>query len=146
MTTAVARTLPMTLEQLLEDARSGLRRLTPLALRAAIAADPDLLILDVRTPTDRALFGCIPGSLHMPRTVLEWRVAPDAPLRSPEIRGLDQYLVVVCNEGFSSSLAAATLQRLGFVRATDLIGGVIGWAAAGFPVEPPQGDEIGLQH
>ena len=134
----------MTLEQLVANARKGLLRLTPLELRDAV--DAGALILDVRTPTDRALFGCIPGSLHVPRTVLEWRVAPDAPLRSPEIQGPDQHLVVVCNEGFSSSLAAATLQQLGFLRATDLIGGVIGWAAAGLPLVPPHGDEIGIRH
>ena len=144
MTIAVTRTLAVTLEQLLADARRGLRRLTPLEVRDAVA-DAGALILDVRTPTDRAQFGCIPGSLHMPRTALEWQVAPDAPLRSPKIQGLDQHLVVVCNHGLSSSLAAATLQQLGFLRATDLIGGVIGWAEAGLPLEPPEGDEIGIQ-
>ena len=68
----------------------------------------------------------------------------DAPLRLPQITNFDQLLVVVCNEGYSSSLAAATLQKLGFRRATDLIDGVIGWKAAGLPVIDALNDEIGV--
>ncbi len=69
----------------------------------------------------------------------------DAPLRLPQITNYDQLLVVVCNEGYSSSLAAATLQKLGFRRATDLIDGVIGWKAAGLPVIDAMNDEIGVK-
>ena len=105
----------------------------------------EAVALDTRTPSDRALYGCIPGSLHTPRTVLEWRVALDAPLKLPEITGHDQLLVVVCNEGFSSGLAAKTLQQLGFHRATDLIGGVMAWREAGLPLVDAVGDEIGIQ-
>ena len=132
----------MTLDELLAQARAALVRLTPKALKALAS---EALVLDTRTPTDRALYGCIPGSLHTPRTVLEWRVALDAPLRLPQISHHDQLLVVVCNEGYSSSLAAAGLQRLGFHRATDLIGGVLAWQAAGLPLVAPFKDETGIQ-
>jgi rhodanese-related sulfurtransferase len=136
------RATSSTLEQMLTEARSRLVRITPQELHAVAA---DAVILDTRTPTDRALYGCIPGSVHTPRTVLEWRVAMDAPLRLSAITSTEQLLVVVCNEGFSSSLAAVTLQQLGFLRATDLIGGVLAWSEAGLPLEPPTGNEIGVQ-
>ena len=137
-------TKPCSLASLLSEARSSLVRLTPQQLNEAQRSG-DALVLDTRTPTDRALYRCIPGSIHTPRTVLEWRVAMDAPLRLEQITCYDQLLVVVCNEGYSSSLAAATLQRLGFRRATDLIGGVMGWKAAGLPVVDPVNDEVGVQ-
>ncbi len=133
----------VTLEEMLAEARSHLARLTPNKLMTLLPHGA--LVLDTRTPSDRSLYGCIPGSIHTPRTVLEWRVAPDAPLRRKEITGLDQLLVVVCNEGFSSSLAAVSLQRLGFVNATDLEGGVLAWRDAGFPLVPPNDDEVGMQ-
>ncbi len=146
--------MTMTLTELLDEARAGLVRLTPLELSEMLRADDALsgsshrnvIVLDTRTPTDRGLYGCIPGSIHTPRTVLEWRVAPDAPLRLPDIHGSDQVIVVVCNEGFSSSLAAATLQQLGFARATDLIGGVMAWRDAGLPIVSSSGDEVGLKN
>jgi rhodanese-related sulfurtransferase len=73
-------------------------------------------------------------------------VAMDAELRLPQITNYDQLLVVVCNEGYSSSLAAATLQKLGFYRATDLIDGVMGWRVAGLPVvDALNKDEVGVQ-
>jgi rhodanese-related sulfurtransferase len=149
--------MTVTLAELLEEARASLRRLTPDELSTMMQHDREMsvapsriVVLDTRTPSDRALYGCIPGSLHTPRTVLEWRVAPDAPLRRREIHGSDQTLVVVCNEGFSSSLAAVTLQRLGFVNATDLIGGVMAWRDAGLPIIEAGseigsgGDEVGI--
>lgn len=130
------------LEHLLDAARAHLTRLTPRQLHDATS---DAVILDTRTPTDRALYGCIPGSMHTPRTVLEWRVAMDAPLRLPVITSTDQLLVVVCNQGCSSSLAAVTLQQLGFHRATDLIGGVAAWAEEGLPLTAPDDDEVGIR-
>ena len=72
-------------------------------------------------------------------------MALDAPLRIDQITGHEQLLVVVCNEGFSSSLAAVSLQQLGFHRATDLIGGVKAWADAGFALVAPLNDEIGMR-
>lgn len=75
--------------------------------------------------------------MHLPRTVLEWRVDPTNGYLHPAVRSFDQRLVVVCNHGYSSSVAAATLQRLGYPSATDLVGGVHAWRAAGLPVVPP---------
>ncbi len=132
---------PKTLSELLDDARSGLKRLSPLEL----SQRSDAIVLDTRTPTDRALYGCIPGALHVPRTVLEWRVAQDAPLKLAQITSIEQTLVAVCNEGFSSSLAAATLQSLGYKNATDLIGGFLAWRDAGLAIEHATNDEIGIR-
>jgi rhodanese-related sulfurtransferase len=143
----------VTLAELLTHTRSQLIRLGVHELARLLDADADagddagdVVVLDTRTPTDRATYGCIPGSLHTPRTVLEWRVALDAPLRIRQITGHDQLLVVVCNEGYSSSLAAASLQLLGFYRATDLVGGVIAWRDQGLPLVPPSDDEVGVRH
>jgi rhodanese-related sulfurtransferase len=133
------------LNERLDAARQQLVRITPLEL-VDLLANRGAVVLDTRTPTDRATYGCIPSSIHTPRTVLEWRVALDAPLLIPEITCHDQLLVVVCNEGFSSSLAAVSLQSLGFHRATDLVGGVIGWRDAQLPLVAPHGDEIGIRY
>ncbi len=121
-----------------------MQRIAPLEL-AELMASGEALVLDTRTPTDRKLYGCIPNSVHTPRTVLEWRVALDAPLRLSQITGHGQLLVAVCKEGFSSSLAAVSLQALGFHRATDLIGGVMAWRDAGLPIVSPTDDEVGLR-
>ena len=89
----------------------------------------------------------IPGSLHIPRTVLEWRLDPETPpdRRNPHVTGLGQQLVIVCAHGYSSSLAAATLRDLGFSRATDLDGGFEAWSDQGMPVRPaPARDPDGL--
>lgn len=137
------REVSLTLEALLASARARLTRLGPVQL--VEAQRNGAVVLDTRTPTDRTRYGCIPGSIHTPRTVLEWRVALDAPLRRSEIHSHDQLLVVVCNEGFSSSLAAVTLQNLGFHRATDLIGGVLAWTDAGLPLVAASDDEIGIR-
>jgi rhodanese-related sulfurtransferase len=136
--------LCVTLAELVFAARQQLVRVSTGEL-AALLRQRQVLVLDTRTPTDRETYGCIPGSIHTPRTVLEWRVAMDAPLRIPQITSHEQQLVVVCNEGFSSSLAAVSLQQLGFRQATDLIGGVMAWREAGLEVEPPRDDEVGVR-
>ena len=125
-----------TIHDLLEEARRSLARLEPAA--ALEAQRGGALLVDIRSSDDRRQDGCISGSLHIPRTVLEWRLDPDAhpAYRSPHISGLDQQLVLVCSHGFSSSLAAATLQELGFTGATDMIGGFVAWRDAGLPVQP----------
>jgi rhodanese-related sulfurtransferase len=129
------RTRRTTVHDLVAEARVRLIRTTPQALATRLADDPGCVVLDTRTPADRARFGAIPGAIHTPRTTLEWRVDPSSGYSHPAIRTFEQYLVVVCNEGYSSSLAAASLQRLGFANATDLIGGFMAWRAAGLPVE-----------
>lgn len=107
--------------------------------REAFAAQAaGALLVDTRSNDERAREGVIPGSLHIPRSVLEWRVDPDADpaFHNPHIDGLDQRLVLVCAHGESTSLAAATLQDLGFTGATDLVGGFTAWRDAGLPVRP----------
>lgn len=124
-----------TINDLLDEARQGLVRLTPEQTVAAMAEGA--LVIDVRPPHDRERTGVIPGSVHFHRGVVEWRVDAASGSGDPLVTGLDQHLILVCNEGYTSSLAAATLQQLGFTRATDLIGGVRAWREAGLPVVMP---------
>jgi rhodanese-related sulfurtransferase len=118
----------------LDAARAGLDRLGPRQAHDAVAAG-DAVLVDVRAEDHVARDGAIPGALRFPRTVLEWRLDPDCPWRDPRAPGLDARVVLVCDHGYSSSLAARDLQGLGFARATDLVGGFEAWAAAGLPVE-----------
>jgi len=124
-------------EALLERARSGVRRLDPHETRAAVAAGA--LLIDTRTDRQRAVQGDLPGAIVIDRTVLEWRLDPASANRIPEATGADRRIVVVCRQGYSSSLAAASLRAIGLHRATDLAGGVEAWLAAGLPTttDPP---------
>lgn len=99
------------------------------------------LLIDIRSELQRGHDGIIPGSRHIARNVFEWRCDPTSDWRDPEIADQpDRQLIVICNEGYQSSLAAATLQRFGFTDATDVIGGFQAWVAAGLHVhEPPTG-------
>ncbi len=126
---------PVTLDELLARARSGLTRLSPAEAYAEQQAGA--LLVDTRTDSQRARDGAVPGALVIDRTVLEWRLAPSSRWRIPEATGPDVRVVLFCNEGYSSSLAAAGLQQLGLPRATDVTGGFQAWAAAGLPVLPP---------
>ena len=123
-----------TIHDLLDEARRSLPRLEP--AEALEAQRGGALLIDIRSSDDRRQDGCISGSLHIPRTVLEWRLDPDADpaYRNPHVSGLNQRLVLVCSHGLSSSLAAATLQELGFICATDMVGGFVAWRDAGLPV------------
>lgn len=129
MTAPVAESL----DTLLSGARTGLRRLDPAAAARAQAAGA--LLVDIRPHAFRIAEGEIPGALVVERNVLEWRFAPDSRWRLPQA-GPEAVLVVVCNEGYASSLAADTLRRLGVAGATDLAGGFRAWAAAGLPTVP----------
>lgn len=120
----------MTIEDMLAAARSRLDRADP--ARARALQEQGALIVDIRPVADRAAEGEIPGSVPIERIHLEWRLDPASAHRLPEARA-GRPVIVVCNEGYASSLAAADLQRLG-VRATDLDGGFRAWAAAGLPV------------
>jgi rhodanese-related sulfurtransferase len=84
------------------------------------------LIVDIRPVEQRTRDGELPGALVVDRNVLEWRLDPTSPHRIPEVTGTDQLIVLVCNEGYASSLAALSLQKLGLARATDLDGGFQG--------------------
>jgi rhodanese-related sulfurtransferase len=130
-----------TITELLAAARARLIRLSPEEARDALREGA--LLVDTRSVDERRRDGLIPGSLHIPLSVLEWRVDPDADpaFHNPHIHGLGQRIVLVCAHGYSSSLAAARLQELGFARATDLAGGFTAWAAAGLPVLPAGEDD-----
>lgn len=121
---------------MLSRARSMLERLEP--DQALDAQHAGALIIDLRCHDDRARHGIIPGSLHIPRTVLEWRLDPDSPHRNPHASDPARHVILVCADGYSSSLAAATLRELGFARATDLIGGFNAWRTLGLPIAPAQ--------
>ncbi|MDQ3858411.1 MAG: rhodanese-like domain-containing protein [Actinomycetota bacterium] len=90
------------------------------------------LLVDLRSSDERRREGIVPGSLHIPRSVLEWRLDPDSGYSNPYLRP-DQRVIVFCADGFSSSLAAATLQELGWRTATDVVGGFARWKATGLP-------------
>jgi rhodanese-related sulfurtransferase len=92
------------------------------------------LLVDLRSDDERRRDGVVPGSLHIPRLVLEWRVDPDSGYTNPHVTDLDCRLVLFCSQGFASTFAAASLRELGCVNATDMIGGFDAWKAAGLPV------------
>ncbi|WNO67542.1 rhodanese-like domain-containing protein [Streptomyces sp. NBC_01544] len=120
------------IDELLEQVRAGFDRIGP--HEAAAAAADGALLVDIRYAALRDRDGLIPGALVVERNELEWRLDPRGSHRAPEAVSHDLQVVVVCNEGYASSLAVASLQQLGLHRATDLIGGFQAWRAAGLPV------------
>lgn len=120
-----------TIDTVLTEARARLRRLEPRAARAAWR--DGALLIDIRPEEQRRREGEIPGALRLERNVLEWRLDPTSPDRIAEISSHAQPVILVCQEGYASSLAAASLQELGLINATDLDGGIAAWAAAGLP-------------
>jgi rhodanese-related sulfurtransferase len=128
----VART---TVDDLLADARRHLTRLTPAQTLHAMRAGAALI--DIRSDSQIARDGIITGALVIPRNVLEWRLDPASQLRHPCAPQLGDHVILLCDDGYQSSLAAATLQQLGFARATDVEGGFQAWRTAGLPVEQP---------
>jgi rhodanese-related sulfurtransferase len=121
-------------ERMVAQARVGLVRLEPAV--AARAVRDGALLVDIRPHAQRCAEGGIPGAVVIERNVLEWRFDPSSPWRHPQLEDPPQLVVVICSEGFASSLAAATLQQLGLVHATDVVGGVHAWVAAGLPTVP----------
>ncbi len=113
------------IEMLLAQARSGLDRVEPEQLDDEVANGA--IVVDVRPVEQRERDGDLPGAVVIDRNVLEWRLDPSSTHRLPVADSLDARVVVVCNEGYSSSLAAKTLQDLGLERATDLVGGFQAW-------------------
>jgi rhodanese-related sulfurtransferase len=120
------------IDQVLAEARSRLRRVGPHQAEAEIRAGA--LLVDIRPQARRAAEGEVPGGLRIERNVLEWRLDPASASRLPQARGHDIRVIIMCSEGYTSSLAAAALQDLGLVNATELAGGFRAWAAAGLPV------------
>jgi rhodanese-related sulfurtransferase len=135
------------LDDLLDAARERIRRYEPAEALAAVQAGA--LLVDIRAGTSRDRDGIVPGSLHIPRTVLEWRFDLDS-LPNPYLNGLDEPVILICDHGCSTILAAATLVELGWRNAGDVIGGYEAWAAAGLPTGPaplrshPAGAPVGM--
>jgi rhodanese-related sulfurtransferase len=119
------------IDELLAEARSRLVRVGPLEAAERVAAGA--LLVDIRPAAQRAAEGEVPGALVVERNVLEWRFDPASAARLPQATGYDVDVLVLCSEGYTSSLAADALRSLGLHRATDVVGGFRAWAAAGLP-------------
>ncbi|MDN3935708.1 rhodanese-like domain-containing protein [Arthrobacter sp. YD4] len=115
------------IDELLLASRANLDRVSASELGGEVAAGA--LVVDTRPVDQRERDGALPGAIVIDRNVLEWRLDPSSSHRLPMAHDYDRRIVIVCNEGYSSSLAAETLQQLGLSRATDLIGGFQAWAA-----------------
>ncbi len=124
---------PVSIDAHLERVRAGLDRITPQEAHEGFLAG-ELLLVDTRYGELRNRDGLIPGALVIERNELEWRLDPLGSHRAAQVTHHDQRLVILCNEGYASSLAVHSLLALGLRRATDLIGGFQGWRRAGLPV------------
>ncbi|WP_225991792.1 rhodanese-like domain-containing protein [Actinomadura montaniterrae] len=123
--------MPRSIDEILAAARGRLDRLDPRAAHAESGAGA--LLVDIRPAAQRAAEGEIPGALIVERNVLEWRFDPQSGARLPQATGHDVRVIVFCSEGYTSSLAAASLHDLGLTRATDVVGGFKAWRDAGLP-------------
>jgi rhodanese-related sulfurtransferase len=130
--TETAPVASRTIDQVLAEARSRLQRVDPRQADAEVRAGA--LLVDIRPQAQRAGEGEVPGALLVERNVLEWRFDPTSDSRIPQARDHSVRVIIMCSEGYTSSLAAASLQDLGLVNATDLEGGFHAWARAGLPV------------
>jgi rhodanese-related sulfurtransferase len=117
-----------TVDELLDEARGRIERLSPGAAEAATRAGA--VLIDIRSDDQRARDGTLTGARFIARNVLEWRLDPASPHRDPACARRDLRLILICDEGYQSSLAAATLRRFG-LDATDVVGGFQAWKAAG---------------
>ena len=125
---------PLSAQDLLDAARRQITRYLPTEAQAAQATGT--AIVDLRCDGDQATEGHIPGAIPIPLSVLPWRADPTSEWRDDRIADRNKQLILVCNDGFSSSLAAANLVQMGFIDVGDLDGGFRAWAAAGLPVKP----------
>jgi rhodanese-related sulfurtransferase len=116
---------------MLAQARARLQRLTPAQAHEALTAGA--LLVDIRPRWQRSDEGEVPGALLVERNHLEWRFDPECDARLPQAHDYDVQVIVLCSEGYTSSLAAASLQELGLHNATDVIGGFRAWVAQGLP-------------
>jgi rhodanese-related sulfurtransferase len=123
-----------TIDDLLATVRARIGRIHP--TEVAGRTEAGALLVDTRPWEQRSRDGAVPGAVVIDRNVLEWRLDPASPHRIPQVTGYDLEVVVLCNEGYSSSLVADTLRTLGLARTVDVIGGFVAWAAAGLPVVP----------
>jgi rhodanese-related sulfurtransferase len=129
-----------TIDDLLATVRARIGRLHPAEVAARTEAGA--LLVDTRPWEQRCRDGAVPGAVVIDRNVLEWRLDPASPHRIPQVTGYDLEVVVLCNEGYSSSLVADTLRALGLTRAVDVIGGFVAWVAAGLPVVPVTEEDV----
>jgi rhodanese-related sulfurtransferase len=123
----------LTVNDLVAASRARIARLDPHAARSAV--DDGAILIDTRCAEQRRETGVIPGSIHVPLSVLYWRLDPSSGFNDPRVADPERQVILVCAHGYSSSLAAATLQDLGFSRATDVEGGFAAWQGAGLPIE-----------
>ncbi|MEU6686125.1 rhodanese-like domain-containing protein [Streptomyces sp. NPDC046832] len=124
---------PLGIDELLERVRASYERIEPQEAYEAARAG-DALLVDIRYAALRERDGLIPGAVVVERNELEWRLDPQGSHRLPEATGHALRIVVICNEGYASTLAAQSLHHLGLHRATDLVGGFQAWRRAGLPV------------
>jgi rhodanese-related sulfurtransferase len=122
------------IDEILAAARRRLSRLDPVAALAAMT--DGAVLVDIRPQAQRREEGAVPGALTVERNVLEWRFDPRCAARLPLASRYDLRVIVMCSEGYTSSLAAASLQDIGLRNATDLDGGFVAWAKAGLPTQP----------
>ena len=125
---------PRSIDDLLAEARAQLDRVDPSSLDSELR--DGAVVIDIRPVEQRTRDGAVPGAIVIDRNVLEWRLDPASPHRIAQVTGYDTRIVIVCNEGYQSSLAAAALRLLGLHRATHLIGGFQAWHT---PDGPPSG-------
>ena len=123
----------VTIDEILARARAGLDRVEP--ADAATEIERGALLIDIRSDHQRERDGVVPDAIYFPRNVLEWRCDPASDAHDPRVGGTDRRVIVMCDAGYASSLAAASLHDLGFEQATDLDGGFQAWRAAGLPVD-----------
>ena len=132
----------LTLDGLLAGARAQIVRYSPQDAHAAV--ENGATLIDIRSDSTRERDGVVPGSIHIPRTVLEWRVDIDSPWRNPHIGDLSDPIILLCDHGCSTILAAATLTQLGFAQAGDVIGGFAAWHKEGLPTKRPGRSKNGV--
>lgn len=134
----------VSVDELLAAARSRIDRVTPQQAASRVAAGA--LLVDIRPAAQRAaegeVAGAVPGALVVERNVLEWRLDPAGEARLPQATGYDVDVVVLCSEGYTSSLAADALRSIGLASATDVVGGFRAWVAAGLPHRPGSGATV----
>jgi rhodanese-related sulfurtransferase len=118
-------------DSLVDDARRSIERVTPSEARALV--ERGALLVDIRPEKQRNEHGVVPGALIIERNVLEWRLDPTGEHRIPEVTTHEQPVLVLCQQGYASSFAAASLAALGYHYAADVIGGFDAWKAAGLP-------------
>jgi rhodanese-related sulfurtransferase len=126
----------MGIDEMLEGARTGLARLEPAAAWSE-AREPGTFLVDTRPEFQRREGGELPGAIVIERNHLEWRLDPASPGHIPEATDTAIRWIVLCNEGYASTLAAESLRRIGLNRSTDVIGGFQAWVAAGLPTDKP---------